>query len=265
MRKKIVFLIMSAFLTMSLVAQDHGEISVKITRDGKVVTDTTYNFNSAEEAEHIAEMAEMAGNGKFHAFKMARDKGHQKTMEFHSEDGKIHEIKGNDIVWIEDQEEGDGEEVKVIRVKRDSDEQHAVQEFTNSDDTEVIVNEDDGTIEIIIQKTDKDSDGTIKKEIHKEIIILDDASESIQSHTSSGQTREEIITIDEDGKKVVREIKSGKDNVMILEEEEGSGENVEVIVIRKKKIDKENPGEVSKQGDLKKEGKKSRKKKEKQE
>jgi len=106
----------------SLIAQDKTEVSVQIKKEGKVIMDTTYQYNDDAEAKHAVKMMEI----------ISEDCNHSKEMVFISEeelDGdnvkvikkKImtgehqhEEIEVNKII----EEHGDGENVEVIVIKK---------------------------------------------------------------------------------------------------------------------------------------------------
>ena len=127
---------------ISIMAQEKTEVTVKVKKDGKVVKDTTYLFEDEAEAKHAIQMME------HHNYTMAHSgEGHSKAMIFISEDGKkvvkkevtvivsgdefheahenVYVIKGDgDDVHVEIEEimkEHDGENVKVIVIKKDGD------------------------------------------------------------------------------------------------------------------------------------------------
>ena len=126
MRNRIPKLFASLLLTfvfgMSLMAQEKTEVTVQVKKDGKVVKDTTYQFEDEAEAKHAIQMME-----HYHHTKTHSDEGHSKVMVFISEDGEKTEIKhldGDSLgehkkVFISDDDEnvyvikGDGDDVHV--------------------------------------------------------------------------------------------------------------------------------------------------------
>jgi hypothetical protein len=134
MRIKIPYTMMSlvaAFIfSASLVAQEKTEVSIQVKKDGKVVKDTTYQFEDADEAKHVVKMVEVmsgmdADMEKAHYnYTMSHSGGkHANTMVFISEDGDLTEIKemhGDSLVWISEGDEAHmkhmhGENVIVIK------------------------------------------------------------------------------------------------------------------------------------------------------
>jgi len=105
MKKNIPIWILSVaaslILSTGLLAQEKTEVTVKIKKDGKVVTDTTYQFDDMDEAKHALEMMD--------------------------KDENVYVIKGDDDMKVEIRkilEEHDGEEnakVKVIVIKKGED------------------------------------------------------------------------------------------------------------------------------------------------
>ena len=90
----------SLFLSAGLLAQEQVEVSVKVTKDGKVVKDTTYQFDDASEAKHAMKMMEVMSGDDEHMEYITKKytsahsgSGEAKTMVFISEDGEKTEIK----------------------------------------------------------------------------------------------------------------------------------------------------------------------------
>ena len=82
MKKTLSSLILSLAASLifsgGLLAQEQTEVSIKVTKDGKVIQDTTYRFDNASDARDVVKMIEVL-NGD--------DEGnHSKTMVFISED-----------------------------------------------------------------------------------------------------------------------------------------------------------------------------------
>ena len=206
-------------LTMTLSAQEKTEVTVKVTKDGKVVKDTTYQFDDASEAKHALKMMEMLTDEGEHMmeynYTMAHKHGdHSKAMVFISEDGKKTEIKefsGDSLVWIS--EDGDGD-VKVIKKKMgDGDHGEHV----------VIMKKGDGeTFDILI-----DEDGNKKKVKKKEVRVMVSGDGENVWHAKEN----EFIHADED----VFVISGDEDVKVELKKilEDHDGENVKVIVVKK--------------------------------
>ena len=126
MKKLYSFLIPALVLTFifsaGLSAQE-TTVSVKVEKDGKVVKDTTYSFEDAEQAEHALMIMDMMGGDDEHMMKvhksMSKSHGsHSKTMVFVSEDGKtteINEMDGDSLVWISEGEHDHGKRVVVVK------------------------------------------------------------------------------------------------------------------------------------------------------
>ena len=126
MKSKIQFtitaVIMALFVANPLQAQEKTEVTVKITKEGKVVKDTTYQFDNEDQAEKMFNLMEILGKEGEHEFsyeyKMAYSGGdHKSAAVFITRDGEkteIKEISADSLVWIM-KEDGDGEHVHVIR------------------------------------------------------------------------------------------------------------------------------------------------------
>jgi hypothetical protein len=130
MKKSIPLSIMSlvaAFIfSAGLMAQEKTEVIIQVKKDGKVVKDTTYQFDDADEADHVVKMIEVmsgmdADMERIHYNYTMVHSGekHANSMVFISKDGEkteIKEIHGDTLVWIT-KGEGDGEHVKVMKYK----------------------------------------------------------------------------------------------------------------------------------------------------
>ena len=210
MKKLYAYLIPAialAFIFSAGLSAQETTVSVKVKQDGKVLKDTTYSFEDAEQAEHALMVMDVIGSDDEHMMKVHKSMseahaGHSKTMVFVSEDGKTTEIKemsGDSLVWVSEGDH-DGEHVKVMKYKMDGDEAHGKKV--------VVIKSGDGeTYDILINEDgeETDEDGNIVKT--KEVKV--------------------IVTSDEDGEWTVTETETDED------------ENVEVIIIEEKVVKKE--------------------------
>jgi len=128
MKKNIPFWILSIaaslILSTGLLAQEQIEMSIKVTKDGKVVKDTTYLFDDADKAKHAMKMMEIVSGDEPHKEHVTYNyttahtgSGEAKTMVFISEDGEtteITEFSGDSNVWVSE-EEVDGKKVIVMK------------------------------------------------------------------------------------------------------------------------------------------------------
>jgi hypothetical protein len=173
MKKLYSFLIPALVFTFifstGLTAQE-TTVSVKVKKDGKVVKDTTYSFEDAEQAEHALMMMDMMGG----------ENEHSKTMVFVSEDGKTTEIKemdGDSHVWVSDGDHDHGHGKKVVVVKTG----------------------DGETFDILIDEEGKDEDGNIAKTKEVKVIVSsDDDGEWTVTETEMDEEKNvEVIVIKE--------------------------------------------------------------------
>jgi hypothetical protein len=114
----------SLFLSTGLLAQEQIEMSIKVTKDGKVVKDTTYQFDDAAEAKNAMKMMELMSGDELHKEHVTYNyttahsgHGEAKTMVFISKDGEtteISELHGDSLVWVTE-EEHDGKKVIVMK------------------------------------------------------------------------------------------------------------------------------------------------------
>jgi hypothetical protein len=211
-----IFSLLAAFiLSAGLLAQEKTEVSIQVKKDGKVVKDTTYEFDDAKEAKHVLKMVEIM-SGEEHMEGMNYNytishagEGHSKAMVFISEDGKktkIKEISGDSLVWVS---EGDGEH-----------------EIHKHGEHVVVMKKGDGeSFDIWV---DEDGDEDVKKKKIKVVVSEDD-------HGSWTAVSADETDVDQDVY-----ILNGADDLKeemkkIMEEYDGvEGANVKVIVTKKK-------------------------------
>jgi hypothetical protein len=220
MRKGIAWSMMSlvaAFVfSASLMAQEKTEVSIQVKKDGKVLRDTTYQFDDADEAEHVLKMVEvMSGldadmdQGHYtYNYTMSHSDGeHGNAMVFISKDGEkteIKEIHGDSLVWISEGGEPDMEHLHGENV--------------------MILKQGDGeTFDILVEK---EGDEPGKKRV--KVVVSGDEKGNWTAVTADEKDldeNEKVYYISEDDNVKVKVRK-------IIEEDE-EGENVKVIVIEK--------------------------------
>ena len=126
--KLVASLSLAFVLGLSLMAQEQTEITVQVKKDGKVLKDTTYQFEDEASAKQAMKMMEVLGGHHMHTedfnYTMAHSgEGHSKTMVFVSKDGEktvIKEMHGDSLAWTEEgghphQVHTDGEHVIVMK------------------------------------------------------------------------------------------------------------------------------------------------------
>jgi hypothetical protein len=107
----ILFLLTAFLFSVALEAQT--TVTVQVKEDGKIVKDTTYQFDDADVAKQAVKMMEVMGHSG----------DHTNTMVFISEDGKTTEIteyNGDSLAWVSE-EDHDGTHVKVMKYKVEGD------------------------------------------------------------------------------------------------------------------------------------------------
>jgi methionine-rich copper-binding protein CopC len=117
--------LLAAFILSATLSAQETKVTVKVEKDGKVVKDTTYSFDDAEQANHAIKMMEvMSGDEEHHG-------DHSNEYVFISEDGEKTEIKsmsGDSHVWVsEGEEHGDHVHKKKIKVMISDDEEVEVE------------------------------------------------------------------------------------------------------------------------------------------
>jgi hypothetical protein len=215
--KSILSLVAAFVFSAGLMAQENTEVSIVVKKDGKVVKDTTYQFDSADEAKHAMKMMEvMSGMDEdmekvHYNYTMAHSGGkHANAMVFISEDGEKTEIKemhGDSLVWIS---EGEG----------------LHKEHMHGEHVVVVKTGDGETFDIII---DKDGDTSVKKTEIKVLVSGDeDGSWTVVEGGKEISDEDGNVFIIKGDDEMKVELKK------IMKEHEGvEGENVKVIVIKK--------------------------------
>lgn len=139
MKKLILHSILSlsaAFiLSCGLVAQEKTEITIQVKKDGKVVQDTTYQFDDDAEAKHAVKMMEILSGDQKHDGECIKKK-HVKVIVSGDEHGtwhvdeeglvevekEVYVLSGDDaeieLEKILEEHGGDEENVKVIIIKK---------------------------------------------------------------------------------------------------------------------------------------------------
>lgn len=207
-----------AFLVASgLMAQEVTELTIQVKKDGKVVKDTTYQFEDEAEANHAMKMMELMTGDKEDLEKIqyisrtSEGEG-TKTMVFISEDGEntvIKKMHGDSLMWMEE-----GDHPHEAHVK----EEHVI----------VMKSDDGDTFDVLIDEDSEGHDGVKKKEIR--VVVSGDEE---GSWTVDSDELEEVEEVEEDvyviqGDDVQGELKE------ILKEYDGKeGSKVKVIVIKK--------------------------------
>jgi len=215
MKKNIHYWVLSIaaalFLSTGLLAQDQIEMSIKVTKDGKLVKDTTYLFDDAEEAKHAMKMMEIVSGDEPHKEHITYNytsthsgSGHSKAMVFISEDGEtteITEFSGDSNVWVSE-EEVDGKKVIVMK------------------------SEDGNTFDVLVDEEYNDDDVVKTKEVKVVVSGDEEGNWTVVEGDEKMMDKDENVYIIEGDDEV-------KVKVMKIVEEEGDGENVKVIVIKK--------------------------------
>lgn len=229
--------LVAAFIfSAGLMAQEKTELSIQVKKDGKVVKDTTYQFDDAAEAKHVVKMVEMMSgmdedmeNVHYNYSMVHKDGKHANTMVFISEDGEKTEIKemhGDSLVWVSEGE--DGEHVKVMKYKMKEGEGHHM-EHMHGENVVVMKKGDGETFDIWVEK---DGEDTGKGKRVKVVVSGDEKGNwtAVSSDEADLDENENVFFVseDDDVKVEVREI---------IEKTE-DGETVKVIVI-KKEIDED--------------------------
>ncbi len=218
MNKNVRYWIMSIaaslFLSTGLLAQEQIEMSIKVTKDGKLIKDTTYQFDDAAEAKNAMKMMEVMSGEELHKehvhynFTTAHTgSGHSKAMVFISEDGEtteITEFSGDSLVWVS---EGDGAHAHGKKVI-------------------VIKSKDGNTFDILIDEDMEGGDVVKKKKVKVVVSSDEDGNWTVVEGDEKMMDKDENVFIMKGDDEVKVEIKK------IMEEYDGlEGANVKVIII----------------------------------
>lgn len=223
----ILSIIASLIFSTGLLAQDQIEMSVKVKKDGKIVKDTTYMFDDAEEAKHAMKMMEIVSGDEPHKEHVTYNyttthtgSGEAKAMVFISEDGEtteITEFSGDSAVWVSE-EEHDGKHVKVMKYMIDS------EGDSHGEKVIVMKSADGNTFDILVDEDYKGGDVVKKKEIKVVVSSDEEGNWTVVEGDEKMMDEDENVFIMKGDDEV-------KVNVVKIIEEEGDGENVKVIVI----------------------------------
>jgi len=161
MKKRLYFsllsFVMAVILSAGLMAQEKTEVTIQVKKDGKVIQDTTYQFNDAEDANQVMKMLgamlgdeEHLGHGDYNYTATMSEDIQPGKMVFISKDGDktvVKEIAGDSLVWVSEGE-SDDDHVKVLKYRIEGDD------------------ESEGDHVIIMKSEDVDSgDADIEKEV----------------------------------------------------------------------------------------------------
>lgn len=101
--------------SMSMFAQEKTEVTVLVKKDGKVVKDTTYQFDDVDEAQHALNMMEILSGDGEHVIVLKSGDG--ETIEILTdvdEDGNIVKKKTVKVMVSGDDEHLDSKELKEV-------------------------------------------------------------------------------------------------------------------------------------------------------
>lgn len=219
MKKLIPISILSVialmFFSGTMLAQT--EVTMQVKKDGKIIKDTTYQFENDSDAKHAVKMMDIISGDEKHMEHVSYNytsahpgKSHSKAMVFISEDGEHTEIKefhGDSLVWVSEGERPHGEHVIVMK-KGDSE-----------------------TFDILIDEDDEMGDGGKKKTV-KVMVVGDEngswhAKEGVDKDHVEIEENVYVIKGDDDLKVEMKKI---------MEEYDGAeGSNVKVIIIKETK------------------------------
>jgi len=161
----LLTVVMAVILPAGLMAQEKTEVTIQVKKDGKVIQDTTYQFNDADDANQVIKMlGVMLGDEEHGAYNytatMSEDIQPGK-MVFVSRDGEktvVKEISGDSLTWVSEGE-SDDDHVKVLkyRVKGDDESQgeHVI----------VMKSEDGESFDILLDEDVDNGDADIEKKV----------------------------------------------------------------------------------------------------
>ena len=175
----------SLFLSTGLLAQEQIEMSIKVTKDGKVVKDTSYQFDDAAEAENAMKMMELMSGDELHKEHVTYNyttahsgHGEAKTMVFISEDGKtteISEFHGDSLVDVVKKKE------IIVMVSSDEEGNWTVVEgdekMMDKDENVFIIKGDDDVKVKVMKIMEEEGDGENVK-----VIVITESGDLHEDH-----------------------------------------------------------------------------------
>jgi uncharacterized protein YndB with AHSA1/START domain len=229
--KIAIFFAVVCFSFSATAQKEKSEVHVKITRDGKVIKDTTYQVEDEKAAEVAAKMIDLTlgektqKHGK-HVYTFRTDEGQH--YEWISEDSGIHKTEHSYVFA----EKGENGEITIIM---DEDGKKVVKK-------EVIIkkldeSDGEGKNEIIIITSDKpdkiDLEGEniewIDKGDHKILIINEDGNEKTIKVITDENENSNYNFKTEDGKRIIiTEVRKGEEKEVEVEVEVEVEDEVEV-------------------------------------
>jgi len=158
-----------ALMAVSLSAQE-TKVTVKVEKDGKTVKDTTYTFESAEDAHHAMQMMEIHTGDHEDMMKIHQEimkEGGKETSSYvfvtsGGEEQKIKVVQGDSVVWIT--EDGPVEKHVVVKKSGEGDEWEIISGEEGDMEMEVEVEKDEDVEVIIVKKKVKKEKETSKKQ-----------------------------------------------------------------------------------------------------
>jgi hypothetical protein len=231
----------SLFLSTGLLAQEQIEMSIKVTKDGKVVKDTSYQFDNAAEAKNAMKMMEVMSGDELHKEHVTYNyttahsgHGEAKTMVFISKDGEtteISELHGDSLVWVTE-EEHDGKKVivmksgdvvkkKEIKVMVSSDGEG---NWTVVEGDEKMMDKDENVKVNVIKIMEEEGDGENVK-----VIVITESGDLHEDHDHDEEVEVKVIVITESG-----DLHEDHDHDVDHDHDSDHDEEVEVKVVKKK-------------------------------
>jgi len=182
----------SLVLSAGLLAQEKVDVSIKVKKDGKVIQDTTYQFDDASEARNAIKLMEVLSgeddsmeNVHYNYTMAHQGSGHSRAMVFISEDGETTEIKefhGDSLIWVSEGESPHAQGKRVIVMKSD----------------------DGNTFDILVDEDGEESDIVKMKEI--KVMVSGDE----EGNWTVVESDEKMMDKDEDVEIEVKVIKKEK-------------------------------------------------------
>ncbi len=181
MKKHLSLSVIILALGVFLFAQEKIEVSMKVTKNGKLVKDTTYTFDDAKKAKHAVHMFDAMATGDHHMefiHKEGNEMKHHKKMD-KDEHGHVvvssGDEDGNVTVIVKEFNEGECEggkkvikkEIIIIGGEDDEDGTWTIKKGKNGEEVKwKKIEGDDGEV-IIIKKIKGEGD---EEEINVEVI-----------------------------------------------------------------------------------------------
>jgi hypothetical protein len=204
MKKRIYFsvlsIVMAGLFSAGLLAQEKTEVTIQVKKDGKVIQDTTYQFNDADDANQVMKMlGVMLGDEGDINYTATMSKDIQPgKMVFISKDGEktvVKEISEDSLTWVSEGE-SDDDHVMVLKYRVKGDEE-------SQDEHVIVLKSDDGkSFDIVLDEDVDNGDADVEKKVT--VVVSGDEDGEWKIIKSDDDDKSEDVEVEV---KVIKKIK----------------------------------------------------------